>query len=170
MSTAYTWMFGEGEIHVVAGENSATVLMDGQPLGEVSALTTARFHVAQGGHELTITDDETGEAQTLSVSVGGWTEVIVTTPGQCMADLDVTDGIYNSSEAEWRLKGWHGPGEIASMPSNGGTSFQDLPEEIDQYARARLLVAVPCSMEGESEAINELAALRMVLETSGTEE
>ena len=56
------------------------------------------------------------------------------------------------------------------MPSNGGTSFQDLPEEIDQYARARLLVAVPCSMEGESEAINELAALRMVLETSGTEE
>jgi len=168
VSAINTWLFGQGEIHVLAGEDTVTVQMDGLDLGQVEGMAVGRFHVDQGEHDLVITDAE-GQVQEVTVDVGGWTEVVVTSAGRCMADLDVTDGIYNSSEADWTVKDWHGAGGVADMPSNGGTSFVDLPEEIDQYDRARLLVSVPCEMQGETEAINQIAALRMVLETQGAE-
>jgi hypothetical protein len=150
---------GKGTIHVVApASGPLKVQVDGQSVAEAEPGEAAMVEVAQGAHDIALTEAD-GEVTRHHVDVAdGFFRTLLPTKKQCFAVVDVSHYAYKSDHVL--------PGEAIDLPVEAqlthhtpirlreGT-YVDLaraPETIGGDRRVRLAMDLPCSIVAGSEA------------------
>jgi hypothetical protein len=159
-----------GKVHVLAPmSGSLDVSIDGNAAVKVSPGDAHVFDVAQGPHDIVLTDGR-GEATRHHVDVGnGFFDDMLPTSKQCFAVLDGTHWVYKSEHTL--------PGEAVDMPVLGRLThhapihlvedtylrIEDAPEKIGGNHTIQLVMELPCgTVAGSDDEVVEAARRRLL--------
>jgi hypothetical protein len=161
---------GKGKVHVLAPPGGPLkVQIDKEPTVDVAAGDARAFAVAQGVHEVALTDAE-GETTHHHVEVkDGFFDDLLPTTKQCFAVVDVSHYVYRSKhplenevadlELQTRLT-HHKPAHLVE-----GTylRLEDAPETIDPTKPLRLVIELPCKLltDGDDDDVTGAVAKRL---------
>jgi len=144
IALGYTWMFGEGDVHVMAGVEPTKVYLDGQVVADLQPGEDETVSVGQGSHTIRYETASGTVDVPADVASGLTNEFVGAGKDACYVELDVTDFYYKSTKQKLPTvyKKFHGD-EVVNA---SGAVFSEaaLPSQIDDNGTEYLILGVAC--------------------------
>lgn len=141
----YVWMFGNGDVNVLAGADPTKVYVDGKFLADVPANGHHKFDVPQGKHTIKFESASGTVEQAVDVGSGLDRKFVGAGKDACYAELDVTEFYFEGGvhALPTVYKRFHGDEDV-DLRANTVYAEDELPAKLDDHEHEYMMFSVPC--------------------------